>query len=91
MKDQCKNLEEFLNNAHGEVNIKVDGMVPHVKGDLNDAGAILAAFSLLKLIEQTQCTDFDELFEAFKALNEIMKYEIVGKVPERKKHGSKDN
>ena len=91
MKDVFEKLEEFLNNAHGEVRIEVNGMIPHVEGNLNDAGALMATFGLLKLVEQTQCADFDELLEKFKALNEIMKYEIVGEMPERKKHGCKDN
>lgn len=83
---EWEKLDEFLNNAHGEVRIKVNGMVPHVEGNLNDSGALMATFALLKLVEKTQDTNFDELFETFKALNEIMGYEIVGELPE-KKHG----
>lgn len=81
-------LEDFLNKAHGEITIKVDGMVPHVEGNLNDAGALMATFGLLKLVEETQCADFNELLEKFKALNEIMRYKIVGKMPERKNNGN---
>lgn len=81
-------LEIFLNTAHGEITIKVDGMVPHVEGNLNDAGALMATFGLLKLVEETQCANFDELLEKFKALNEIMGYRIIGKMPERKNNGN---
>lgn len=29
---EIDDLKDFLNKAHGEITIKVDGMVPHIKG-----------------------------------------------------------
>ena len=35
---EVDDLKEFLNKAHGEITIKVDGMIPHVEGAINDSG-----------------------------------------------------
>ena len=32
---EVDDLKEFLNKAHGEITIKVDGMIPHVEGNIN--------------------------------------------------------
>jgi hypothetical protein len=32
---EVDDLKEFLNKAHGEITIKVDGMVPHVEVTIN--------------------------------------------------------
>ena len=40
---EVDDLIDFLNKAHGEITIKVDGMVPHVEGTINDSGMMMAA------------------------------------------------
>lgn len=78
-KKETETLEDFLNSAHGQLTITINGMVPNVKGTCNDPGAILAAFGCLKLIEGTSGCDFKELVNMMCELNDVMKYTIVNR------------
>lgn len=53
MNKELKELQDFLNSANGEITITINGMMPHVQGNMNESGFILATFSLMKMIEQT--------------------------------------
>lgn len=72
-------LEDFLNSAHGELTITINGMVPNVKGKCNDAGAILAAFSGLKLLETQSGNDFEEVLSLMRDLQQVMGYQIFNR------------
>ena len=76
MKDVFDELEEFLQKADAEFTIKVNGMVPNIKGHGNDAGVIMAAFGALKILENTG-KSFDEIVDMMNDLNSIMKYQII--------------
>lgn len=76
---ETETLEDFLNSAHGQLTITINGMVPNVKGTCNDPGAILAAFGCLKLIEGRSGCDFKELVNMMCELNDVMKYTIVNR------------
>lgn len=80
MNKEVKELTDFLNSAHGEITITINGMTPHVKGDMNDSGAILAAFSMLKMIEQKQGHDMKEVMEMLINLNDLLDYQIIGRI-----------
>lgn len=75
---EIEELKEFLDSAKGELTITVNGMAPHVSGNINDPGVILAAFSLLKMIEHTQEHDMEEVMEMLINLNDIMGYHVEG-------------
>lgn len=75
-KKEMDELEEFLNSASGKLIITINGMVPNVKGNCNDAGAILAAFSGLKILEMQSGKDFDEIISLMHDLQKIMGYKI---------------
>lgn len=75
-KKEMDELEEFLNSASGNLTITINGMVPNVKGNCNDAGAILAAFSGLKILEMQFGKDFDEIISLMHDLQKIMGYKI---------------
>ena len=77
-------LKEFLNTAHGEVTIKVDGMAPHIKGMINDSGMMLAAFACLKSLEVERGKAFDDIVEMMKSLNAIMGYHVNGEIDGKK-------
>lgn len=77
---EIEELKEFLDSAKGEITITVNGMAPHVSGNMNDPGVILAAFSLLKMIEHTQDHDMEEVMEMLINLNDIMGYHVEGTV-----------
>jgi hypothetical protein len=80
MIKEVEELKEFLDSANGNVTITVNGMVPHISGNMNDSGAILAAFSMLKMIEHTQGHDMKEVMEMLINLNDLLGYHIEGKV-----------
>ena len=71
------NLEEFLETARGTMTIDVNGMVPHITGDMNDAGAIMAVFGAVKSLELTIGMDFEKATDILKQLNNVMNYKIV--------------
>jgi len=73
-------LKDFLSKAHGEITIKVDGMVPHVSGKINDSGMMMAAFACMKCIEQRRVGSFDDTVEMMKKLNAIMGYHVQGEI-----------
>jgi hypothetical protein len=77
---EVDDLKEFLNKAHGEITIKVDGMIPHVEGVINDSGMMMAAFACLKCIETRRGESFDDTVEMMKGLNSIMGYHAKGKI-----------
>lgn len=80
MIKEVEELKEFLDSAKGELTITVNGMAPHVSGNMNDPGVILAAFSLLKMIEHIQGHDMEEVMEMLINLNDIMGYHVEGTV-----------
>lgn len=69
-------LEEFLNKASGKLTIEVDGMTPHIKGDVNKAGALMAAFAVMKFMEMLCKNDMESAFDTIRQLDEVMNYEI---------------
>ena len=71
-------LEKFLNSAHGDFQITVDGMSPHISGNGNDAGILLAAFGLVKYMESQCENDFENALEIMRDLNMLLGYEIKG-------------
>lgn len=77
---EVDDLKEFLNKAHGEITITVDGMVPHILGTINDNGMMMAAFACMKCIEKRRGGSFDETVEMMKGLNSVMGYHIQGKI-----------
>ncbi len=77
---EVDDLIDFLNKAHGEITIKVDDMVPHVEGAINDSGMMMAAFALMKCIETRRCGSFDDTDEMMKGLNSIMGYNVKGTI-----------
>ena len=77
---EVDDLKEFLNKAHGEITIKVDGMIPHVEGNINDSGMMMAAFACMKCIETRRGESFDDTVEMMKGLNSIMGYHVEGKI-----------
>ena len=77
---EIEELQEFLNSANGDLTITVNGMAPHISGNMNDSGAILAAFSMLKMIENTQGHDMKEVMEMLINLNDLLRYHIEGRV-----------
>ncbi len=80
MSKEVEELKDFLDSAKGELTITVNGMAPHVSGDMNDSGAILAAFSLMKMIEHTQNHNMQEVMEMLIKLNDILGYHVEGRV-----------
>lgn len=80
---EVDDLIDFLNKAHGEITIKVDGMVPHVKGTINDSGMMMAAFACMKCIETKRGGSFDDTVEMMKDLNSIMGYHIQGEIDDK--------
>lgn len=61
-------LKEFLEKANGEITIKVDGMVPHVSGTINDIGMMMAAFACMKCIETRRGGSFNDTVEMMKKI-----------------------
>ena len=80
MNKEVKELQDFLNSACGEITITINGSTPRVQGNLNESGFILAAFSLMKMIEQTQNHDMKEVMEMLINLNDLLGYHIKGRV-----------
>lgn len=80
MNKEVKELQDFLNSANGEITITINGMMPHVQGNMNESGFILATFSLMKMIEQTQNHDMKEVMEMLINLNDLLGYHIEGTV-----------
>lgn len=78
-KKDADELEEFLNSAHGTLTITLNGMTPNVKGTCNDSGAILAAFSGLKILESQSGNDFEEVLSLMRDLQQVMGYEIFNR------------
>ena len=78
-KQLADDLQEFLESATGKLTVTINGMVPNVKGDCNDAGAILAAFSGLKLLETQSGKDFDEILSLMQDLQQVMNYKIYNR------------
>ena len=77
---EVDDLKEFLNKAHGEITIKVDGMVPHISGTINDSGMMMAAFACMKTLETKRGNSFDDTVEMMKKLNAVMGYHIQGRI-----------
>ncbi len=77
---EVDDLKDFLNKAHGEITIKVDGMIPHVEGTINDSGMIMASFACMKCIEVRRGGSFDDTVETMKGLNDILGYHVQGKI-----------
>ncbi len=82
MKKEFDDLEEFLDKAKGQITITVNGMAPHVKGNINDQGIIMSALTMIKMLEVSQQGNFNEICNLLMQLNELMGYHIVGKIPE---------
>ena len=78
--NELEELQKFLEKAHGEITIKVDGLVPHVEGTINDSGMMMAAFACMKCIETRRGESFDDTVEMMKGLNSIMGYHVEGKI-----------
>lgn len=80
-------LKEYLEGAHGEMTIKVEGMIPHIEAEhLNYPGALMCAFGALHSLCRIQGDDFDEIVDNLKTLNKIMGYEVRGNLPGGKTH-----
>ena len=77
---EVDDLKDFLDKAHGEITIRVDGMIPHVEGAINDSGMMMAAFACMKCIEKRRGGSFDDTVEMMKGLNSIMGYHIQGEI-----------
>lgn len=77
---EIEELKEFLDSAKGEITITVNGMAPHVQGNMNESGFILATFSLMKMIEQTQNHDMKEVMEMLINLNDLLGYYVEGRI-----------
>lgn len=77
---EIDDLKDFLSKASGEITIKVDGMIPHVEGAINDSGMMMAAFACMKCIETRRGGSFDDTVEMMKGLNSIMGYHIQGEI-----------
>ena len=78
--NELEELQKFLEKAHGEITIKVDGLVPHVEGTINDSGMKMAAFACMKCIETRGGGSFDDTVEMMKGLNDIIGYHVNGKI-----------
>lgn len=77
---EVDDLKEFLNKAHGEITIRVDGMAPHVEGTINDSGMMMAAFACMKSMEVRGRGSFDDIVEMMRGLNYVMGYHIQGEI-----------
>lgn len=72
-------IREILSQAHGEMNISIDGLVPHVTGsNLNTPGIIMACLAVLQTLKEVNNWDFEESIEMVRAINDLMNYEVVG-------------
>lgn len=72
-------LYEILSQAHGEMHITIDGMVPHITGEnINAPGAIMACLGVLQTLKEVNNWDFEESIEIVRAINDLMCYEVVG-------------
>lgn len=80
--DEIEELKELLNQAHGEMTITANGMVPHVSArNLNEAGSLMCCFGALHAHAEVLGADFDETVDKLKKLNSIMGYKIYGTLP----------
>ena len=77
---EIDDLKDFLSKAYGEITIRVDGMAPHVEGTINDSGMMMAAFACMKSMEVRGSGSFDDTVEMMKGLNNIMGYNVNGKI-----------
>ncbi len=75
-KKDADEVYEFLDSAEGNLTITINGMAPHIEGRCNDAGAILAAFSGLKILESQSGNDFEEVLSLMRDLQQVMGYQI---------------
>ena len=72
-------IREILSQAHGEMHISIDGLVPHVTGsNLNTPGTIMACLAVLQTLKEVNNWDFEEGIEMVRAINDLMSYEVVG-------------
>lgn len=72
-------IRELLCQAHGEMHITIDGLVPHVTGsNLNTPGTIMACLAVLQTLKEVNNWDFEEGIEMVRAINDLMNYEVVG-------------
>lgn len=70
---------ELLCQAHGEMHITIDGMVPHVTGrNINKPGAIMACFAVLQTLKEVNGCDFEESIKLVSAINDLMSYKVAG-------------
>lgn len=72
-------IRELLSQAHGEMHITIDGLVPHVTGsNLNTPGTIMACLAVLQTLKEVNNWDFEESIKMVRAINDLMSYEVVG-------------
>lgn len=72
-------IHDLLIQAHGEMHITIDGLVPHVTGkNINEPGAIMACLGMLQTLKEVNNWEFEEAIEMVRAINDLMSYEVVG-------------
>lgn len=72
-------IHEILSQAHGEIHITIDGLVPHVTGsNINKPGAIMACLAVLQALKEVNGCDFEESIKLVRAINDLMCYEVKG-------------
>ena len=77
MNDREK-IKKMLEEANGEVTIKVKGLKPNIKGDFNRPGALMIVMSAMQLLEMTKITDsWEETILLINKLHEISSCEVV--------------
>lgn len=80
-KEHYDALEEYLKSADGKIEVECKGMIPHVSGEMNDAGMLMAALALLKTLETSRGESFRGITEMMNALNIIMNFKVSGECP----------
>lgn len=85
VEKELNELEEFIETAHGTMTIEVNGMIPHVTAKhINEQGALMATFGALHTYCIMHGGDFDEIVDILKNLNQVMKYQVAGNMPDGK-------
>lgn len=71
-------LTKLLDEAKGEVTIKVNGMESHAKGDMNRSGALMVAYVAIKCLEVKGFSDcFEESIKIIEALESVINSKIT--------------
>ena len=84
MGNEEKLIDDFFNEADGELTITVHGMDVDMKGEINKGGAFMAAYSLLKAISRQQERTFSETLAFMNALSGILNTEVSENKKEHK-------